>query len=195
MSKVDFKQLKDMAKALNEAAYETEEGEDVAFLEEKIKIAGVSTEKLKDSFVQAIASMDEDIQQVLPDEISDYYNDLIAEDDPEADPEPEPEPEKPAKKASAKDDKKKDKEKAKKEPGKKKEPAELSVFGHKMNTQAAKLDALLAPGKSISLEELIKGSGRSALGVKSHIKHLIEARGLTINVKDNMYRFVKNPSK
>lgn len=190
MSNIDFKQLKEMVKALNEAVYLAEDNSEVEFLEEKIKIAGVSTEKLKDSFIQAIATMDEDVQQVLPDEISDYYNDLIAEDD---DAEPEPEPAKPEKKASAKEDKKK--EKAKKEPGKKKEPAELSVFGHKMNTQAAKLDALLAPGKSISLEELIKGSGRSALGVKSHVKHLIEARGLTINVKDNMYRYVKNPSK
>ena len=193
MSKFDFNELKDMVKALNEAVYETEDGSEVKFLDDKIKIAGVSAEKLKDSFIQAIASLDEDVQQVLPDEISDYYNDLISEDDPEAD--PEPEPEKPAKKTAAKDDKKKEKEKAKKEPGKKKEPAELSVFGHKMNTQAAKLDALLSPGKSISLEELIKGSGRSALGVKSHIKHLIDARGLTINVKDNMYRYVKNPSK
>lgn len=192
MSNIDFKQLKEMVKALNEAVYLAEDNSEVEFLEEKIKIAGVSTEKLKDSFIQAIATMDEDVQQVLPDEISDYYNDLISED-PE--PEPEPEPEKPSKKASAKDDKKKEKEKAKKEPGKKKEPAELSVFGHKMGSQAAKLDALLAPGKNISLEELIKGSGRSALGVKSHIKHLIEARGLTINVKDNMYRFVKNPTK
>jgi len=192
MSNIDFKQLKEMVKALNEAVYLAEDNSEVAFLEDKIKIAGVSTEKLKDSFIQAIATMDEDVQQVLPDEISDYYNDLISED-PE--PEPEPEPEKPSKKTSAKEEKKKEKEKAKKEPGKKKEPAELSVFGHKMNTQAAKLDALLAPGKSISLEELIKGSGRSALGVKSHIKHLIEARGLTINVKDNMYRYVKNPSK
>ena len=192
MSNIDFKQLKEMVKALNEAVYLAEDNSEVAFLEDKIKIAGVSTEKLKDSFIQAIATMDEDVQQVLPDEISDYYNDLISED-----PEPEPasEPEKPSKKTSAKEEKKKEKEKAKKEPGKKKEPAELSVFGHKMNTQAAKLDALLAPGKSISLEELIKGSGRSALGVKSHIKHLIEARGLTINVKDNMYRYVKNPSK
>jgi outer membrane biosynthesis protein TonB len=192
MSNIDFKQLKEMVKALNEAVYLAEDNSEVEFLEDKIKIAGVSTEKLKDSFIQAIATMDEDVQQVLPDEISDYYNDLISED-PE--PEPEPEPEKPSKKTSAKEEKKKEKEKAKKEPGKKKEPAELSVFGHKMNTQAAKLDALLAPGKSISLEELIKGSGRSALGVKSHVKHLIEARGLTINVKDNMYRYVKNPSK
>jgi outer membrane biosynthesis protein TonB len=192
MSNIDFKQLKEMVKALNEAVYLAEDNSEVEFLEDKIKIAGVSAEKLKDSFIQAIATMDEDVQQVLPDEISDYYNDLISED-PE--PEPEPEPEKPSKKTSAKEEKKKEKEKAKKEPGKKKEPAELSVFGHKMNTQAAKLDALLAPGKSISLEELIKGSGRSALGVKSHVKHLIEARGLTINVKDNMYRFVKNPTK
>jgi hypothetical protein len=192
MSNIDFKQLKEMVKALNEAVYLAEDNSEVEFLEDKIKIAGVSAEKLKDSFIQVIASLDEDVQQVLPDEISDYYNDIISED-PE--PEPEPEPEKPSKKTSAKEEKKKEKEKAKKEPGKKKEPAELSIFGHKMNTQAAKLDALLAPGKSISLEELIKGSGRSALGVKSHIKHLIEARGLTINVKDNMYRFVKNPTK
>jgi hypothetical protein len=192
MSNIDFKQLKEMVKALNEAVYLAEDNSEVEFLEDKIKIAGVSAEKLKDSFIQVIASLDEDVQQVLPDEISDYYNDIISED-PE--PEPEPEPEKPSKKTSAKEEKKKEKEKAKKEPGKKKEPAELSIFGHKMNTQAAKLDALLAPGKSISLEELIKGSGRSGLGVKSHIKHLIEARGLTINVKDNMYRYVKNPTK
>jgi hypothetical protein len=195
-TKVDANKLKEMVKLLNTSEYEVEGGGNEPFLETKIKTVGVSTDKLKTDFETAISKMDEDIQGVLPDAIIDFYNDLV---NGEGEGEPEPEPESKDKKAATtKETPKaadKKKEMKKKEPGKKKEPAELSAFGHKVGSQAAKIDALLTPGKSISLEDLIKGSGRSALGVKSHIKHLIEARNLTINVKDNMYRFVKNPTK
>ncbi|MFA5397941.1 MAG: hypothetical protein WC346_18160, partial [Methanogenium sp.] len=67
--------------------------------------------------------------------------------------------------------------------------------GHHEGSQAAALDNLLAPCKSISLEDLNKKSGRSILGVKSHIKHLREARGLNISEKDGMYQYIPAKKK
>lgn len=53
------------------------------------------------------------------------------------------------------------------------------------------LDDLLAPGVAISLEDLVAKSGRSKLGVKGHIKHLIDSRELLIENKDGVYRLIK----
>lgn len=181
MKAVDGAKLKEVVKILNAAVYEVEGEGDVAFLENKIKVVGVSVEKIAEAFVAAINGLDEDVAGVLPDDVIDFYNDIIKEDE---EPKPEEKPTKAAKKEPA----------AKKDPATKKEPVELSVFGHKKGSQAAKLDELLAPGKYISLEDLVKQSGRSTLGVKSHIKHLCEARKLTIQEKDGTYRYVKNPT-
>ncbi len=74
----------------------------------------------------------------------------------------------------------------------KKAPAEKSVFGHKKGSQAAMLDELLNTGEPITLAELAEKSGRSPFGVKSHIKHLIADCGLTIEVKEGVYRLIKN---
>ena len=191
MSKVDAGKLKEIIKILNAATYVDENDAEVLFLETKIKTVGATTEALLKAFEDAIGSLSDDVSPELPDDVIDFYNEVVSGADAEEEPEPEA-PKAKAKaeapKAKAKEDPKKDKPKASKE------KAELSIFGHKKVSQAGTLDALLAPGKSISLEDLSKQSGRSILGVKSHIKHLIESRNLTINVKDNMYRYVKNPA-
>jgi len=198
MSKVDAGKLKEIIKILNAATYVDENDAEVLFLETKIKTVGATTEALLKAFEDAIGSLSDDVSPELPDDVIDFYNEVVSGADAEEEPEPEapkakakaeaPKAKAEAPKAKAKEDPKKDKPKASKE------KAELSIFGHKKVSQAGTLDALLAPGKSISLEDLSKQSGRSILGVKSHIKHLIESRNLTINVKDNMYRYVKNPA-
>ena len=211
MSEIDVTKLKEMIKALNNAKYKNDDEEEVSFLETPIKISiGASTAKLAIAFATAINSLEDAVTGQLPDAVIDFYNDT---DFPTEESEKTEKEETTVAKAKAKEVAKKEepkakeavkkeapkaKEAAKKETTKKsgkKEPTPLSVFGHKGNSQAAKIDALLAPGKSVTLEELVKGSGRSELGVKGHIKHLIETRNLTINVKDNVYRYVKNASK
>jgi hypothetical protein len=207
MSKINPEELKEAVKLLNTSSYENEDGEKVSFLETKIKAIGVSTDKLAFLFAKAIFDMEDDVAQKLPEFIIDFYNDneFPSEEPTEEEPEKtkkeesavkkteekktETKKEAPKKEAPKKEAPKKE---APKKVAKKKEPAELSVFGHKMGSQAAKLDALLGTGKKISLEDLSKQSGRSELGVKSHIKHLIETRKLTINVKDNIYQYMKN---
>ena len=181
MSKVDAVKLKEIIKILNAATYVDENDAEMSFLETNIKTVGVSTDALFKAFSDAIEGLPDEVSPELPDDVIDFYNATISGA------EAEPEPEAPKAKAKA-EEPKKDKPKASKE------KAELSIFGHKKVSQAGTLDALLAPGKSISLEDLSKQSGRSILGVKSHIKHLMESRNLTINVKDNMYRYVKNPA-
>ncbi len=197
MSKITPEELKEAVKLLNTSSYENEDGEKVSFLETKIKSNGVSTDKLAFLFAKAIFDMEDDVAQKLPEFIIDFYNDneFPSEEPTEEEPEKTKKEESAVKKTEEKKTETK-KEAPKKEVpkkvAKKKEPAELSVFGHKMGSQAAKLDALLGTGKKISLEDLSKQSGRSELGVKSHIKHLIETRKLTINVKDNIYQYMKN---
>lgn len=197
MSKINPEELKEAVKLLNTSSYENEDGEKVSFLETKIKAIGVSTDKLAFLFAKAIFDMEDDVAQKLPEFIIDFYNDneFPSEEPTEEEPEKTKKEESAVKKTEEKKTETK-KEAPKKEVpkkvAKKKEPAELSVFGHKMGSQAAKLDALLGTGKKISLEDLSKQSGRSELGVKSHIKHLIETRKLTINVKDNIYQYMKN---
>ena len=199
MSKVDAVKLKEIIKILNAATYVDENDAEMSFLETNIKTVGVSTDALFKAFSDAIEGLPDEVSPELPDDVIDFYNATIsgaeAEPEPEA-PKAKAKPEAPKVKAKAEAPKAKAKaeEPKKDKPKASKEKAELSIFGHKKVSQAGTLDALLAPGKSISLEDLSKQSGRSILGVKSHIKHLMESRNLTINVKDNMYRYVKNPA-
>lgn len=194
LAKLDLEVLKAMVKELNGATYD-KDGTATLFLAKKIKTIAVTKETLATSFDEAIQGIVEaDLAVNLPEEIIDYYNENFVDAEGEEGAEAAPEPEKaaPAKgkaPAAAAPTKKTPTPKAEKPAKEKKEkaPVELSCFGHKVGSQAAALDDLLAPGKPISLEELSKKSGRSLLGVKSHIKHLQDARKLTIEVADGMY--------
>jgi len=193
VKKLDFEELKKMAKALNQATYDAGD-EEAPFLEKKLKIIGVTKEKLAADFDAAIQGIDDDATSLLPDEIIDFYNanfsdeggDKGGEGGEGGDGEEAP----PEKKAAAKAPEKKA---AEKKPAEKKkaEPKELSCFGHKKGTQAAAIDELLNTGKKISLDDLAKKSGRSPLGVKGHIKHLQVDRKLKIEEKDGVYVLVK----
>lgn len=202
MSKINEAELKEVVAVLNKATYKDGDGKEVSFLDTKIKTIGMSAEKLAFVFAQTIESIDDSITGQLPDAVIDFYNkhDFPAKE-PVEEAKSEKKEEKPVAKTltkkseTKKEEPKKPEKKAEKakvqKTAKKKEPAELSVFGHKMNTQSAKLDALLATGKGFTKAELAKQSGRSELGVMSHIKHLRDDRKLTINEKDGVFKYVK----
>jgi len=84
MSKINMEKLKEIVKELNAATYSDGEGNDVPFLDTKIKILGVTPEKLQAAFETAIGDMDDSITGNLSESIIDYYN------GEGADPEPEP---------------------------------------------------------------------------------------------------------
>ena len=195
LAKLDLEVLKAMVKELNGATYDVD-GTATLFLAKKIKTIAVTKESLATAFDTAIQGIVEaDLAVNLPEEIIDYYNEnFVDEEGAEAPEKKEPAPAKEKAAAPAKE-KKTPTPKAEK-PAKEKKakaPVELSRFGHKVGSQAAALVDLLAPGKPISLEELSKKSGRSTLGVKSHIKHLQDSRKLTIEAKDGMYTLKPAP--
>jgi hypothetical protein len=191
LAKLDLDVLKVMVKELNGATYDVD-GTATLFLSKKIKTIAVTKEGLATAFDTAIQGIVEaDLATNLPEEIIDYYNENFVDEEgaeSEKAAEPAPAKEKTAAKAPAKE-KAAAAPKAEKPVKEKKAKVavELSCFGHKIGSQAAALDNLLAPGKPISLEELSKKSGRSLLGVKSHIKHLQDARKLVIESKDGTY--------
>jgi hypothetical protein len=188
LDKIDFDVLKAKAKELNGLTYQ-KDGAEVSFIK-KIKVVAVSKEGLAKAFDAAVQSISPDIINTLPEAMIDYYNANFADDGEAA-------AAAPAAAAPAPDPEKK--EKAKKEPKEPKPPKEkkekkeipLSCFGHQVGSQAAALDDLLNTGDEYSLEDLSKKSGRSPLGVKSHIKHLQEVRKLTINEKEGKYQLIK----
>ena len=196
LDKIQVDVLKKMAAALNVATYEAEGAAKLFLGGKKIKTVAVAKEGLAKAFDEAIRSINDEIVNNLPEEIIDFYNEFFSEateaeisgEAPAAaDPAAAPAAAAPA--AAPKPVKEK-KEKVVKEK-KAKVAKELSCFGHKVGTQSAALDELLAPGNPISLDDLVAKSGRSLLGVKGHIKHLQESRGLKIEVKDNIYQLVK----
>lgn len=205
LEKIDFGQLKKMALALNTAKYKDGEEEKNFYTGKTLKTIAISKEDLAKNFDAAIKSIADEVVNDLPEEIIDFYNEFFsAEEGAAAEAAPAAEAAaaeaKPAEDAAAAaepvKEKKEKKEKAPKEPKppkekKEKKEVELSVFGHKMGTQSAALDALLVEGTPISLDELSKKSGRSPLGVKGHIKHLRDSRKLNITEKDGMYQYVK----
>ena len=191
LEKMDFDVLKKMAIALGVAKYKDTEGDEVSFYKgKKLKTIAISKEDLAKNFDAAIKSIEDEVVNGLPEEIIDFYNEYFAEEEKPEEKPPEKPAEKPPEKPPEKPAKTEKPAKAEKPP-KEKKTVELSVFGHKLGTQASALDDLLNAGASISLDELSKKSGRSALGVKGHIKHLRDSRGLKIEEKDGMYKLVK----
>ena len=193
LDKIQVDVLKKMAAALNVATYEAEGAAKLFLGGKKIKTVAVAKEGLAKAFDEAIRNINDEIVNNLPEEIIDFYNEFFSEatqaeiagEVPAATAAPAA-----AAPAAAPKPVKEKKEKVVKEK-KVKVAKELSCFGHKVGTQSAALDELLAPGNPISLDDLVAKSGRSLLGVKGHIKHLQESRGLKIEVKDNIYQLVK----
>lgn len=193
LAEIPFDKLKEMAKKINQAVYD-EDGEKKKFLEKPIKTIGVSKETLATEFAKAVEGMADELIELFSkdyQEIAVFYNDNdFLPEVASTEKKTETTEKKKEEKAAPKEKEKKSAPKADKPP-KETKKAELSIYGHKIGSQAAVIDDLISSGKSISLEELSKKSGRSVLGVKSHIKHLGEARGLTIEEKEGSYRLIK----
>jgi hypothetical protein len=194
LEKIDFDVLKEMAKTLNTLTYQ-KDGAEVPYIK-KIKVVAVSKEGLAKAFDAAVQGIDADVINTLPESMIDFYNANFVEEGEGAEAATETAAAAAPAGAAAPAPEKEKKEKAKKEakpPKEKKEKKEipLSCFGHQVGSQAAALDDLLNTGNAFTLEELSTKSGRSVLGVKSHIKHLQEARSLTIGEKDGKFQLVK----
>lgn len=197
LATINLDELKKFAGELNKLVHE-KSGE--PFLTgKKIKTIAVSKEQLAQGFDEAIRGINDDIINDLPEEIINFYNTYFSEASEEeaagaeagegeagegeaegAEAPAAPEKEKKGKKEKEKKPPKEKKEKVKKE----KKEVEKSVFGHKLGSQAAALDDLLKDGNETTIKELSDKSGRSELGVKSHIKHLEDDRGLHFEKKD-----------
>lgn len=80
MGKVDYRELKDVAAALN----------DSGVLDENIKIGGVKKDDLLASFLEAVESVDDEFQDELPDEVIDFYNAENPSEEEEEEEEEEP---------------------------------------------------------------------------------------------------------
>lgn len=165
----------------------------------KIKMIGVTKDQMAKLFVEGVAALG-DKGNELPDECIDAYNVLVeginAEAGATAGAAETAAPEKPAE--EKKDDKKADKKKdTKKDDKKKTEGGETkkkglfadrarNKYGHVDGCQSAKLDDLLEKGGKLA--EMAAAIGSSENRVLSHVKHLQEAKNITVEEKDGFYK-------
>lgn len=203
LAKIDLHDLKEAIKALN----------DSGLLDPKIKTIGVKKEELVKLFTVAVEKLDEDgkgtdVPEVAVNLFNTIYADQAetpAEPEPTAEPTPEPEPEekeedlgeekpeepKPAKEPKAKKEAKVKEPKPAKEPKPPKEPKapkELSRYGHKVGTQAAKLDDMFFEGTALAAAATALDTPVSR--VRNHLQHLRAVKGLKIELKDGIYKVV-----
>ena len=73
---MEKKKLLELAKQLNEL----KDKDDNSLAAKKVKTVAVSDDKLKASFLDACESIPEEKEELIPDDISDAYNELIKED-------------------------------------------------------------------------------------------------------------------
>lgn len=192
LAAINLDELKKFATELNKLVHE---GTGAPFLSgKKIKTIAVSKEQLAQGFDGAIRGINDEIINDLPEEIITFYNEYFseateeeasgAEEGTEGAGEEGTEGAETAAAPAEKPEKKKAKKEKTEKPKKEKKEVEKSVFGHKLGSQAAMLDDLLKDGNGTTIKELSEKSGRSELGVKSHIKHLEDDRGLFFEKKD-----------
>ena len=190
-----FSSLKKAIKELNDAG----------ILDNKIDMSiNRKKKELTEDFCTAIEAIDEaDKVDEIPDFAFNFYNDNFVEEDETKNEIGENEMENEVKEDEKviDIDKKKvmqeeptvaedEKPKSKKEkPEKKKEKAKLSIYGHKLGTQAAKIDELLEGGTT--MENAMEVIGVKKSRIMSHISHLQKNRKLTVEINDNIYKVKK----
>jgi hypothetical protein len=184
LDQIDVARLKAAIEALNKATFKTEDGTEKKFVEQNLKTVAITKANMLDSFVKAVEGMDEKIAENLPEVVSKFYNVFVSEAEEDDQPAPVP---------AAKKEKKPKEPKAPKEKKPKKEKAVLSEYGHKQGSQAAKLDDLLKEGGH-TVDEMAQISGRTTLGVRSHIQHLRNDRKLVIEETEDHKFQVKGPA-
>lgn len=170
---------------------------DSGLAKSKVKMIGITKENMEKAFLEGVSALGEKAND-LPDECIDAYNALVeamgegtAEGATEAKAEEKTE-EKPAE--TKKEEKKADKKKADKKPaaegGEKKKglfaDRARNKYGHVEGCQSSKLDDLLEKGGKLA--DMAKEIGSSETRVLSHVKHLQEAKNITIEEKDGFYK-------
>lgn len=195
---MEKKKLLELAKQLNGLA----DDDGNALASKKVKVVGISDDKLKASFLDACESIPEEKEGLIPDEISDAYNEIIKEDPREElkeETEEEKEESKPTPKkkseAQEKETKSKDKPVASKNAAtpskaktsaKKEETAKADKkatkskdeYGHTAGSMAAHINLMLKKGttKEDMIKTLMEDHGREerlATGkLMAHIAYL-----------------------
>ena len=194
---MEKKKLLELAKQLNGLV----DDDGNALASKKVKVVGISDDKLKASFLDACESIPEEKEGLIPDEISDAYNEII-KDDPREEAKEEKEEEKeetkptPKKKTETKEKETKSKDKpaasknatipskaktsAKKEEAKadKKATKSKDEYGHTAGSMAAHINLMLKKGttKEDMIKTLMEDHGRDerlATGkLMAHIAYL-----------------------
>jgi len=182
LDNVDFKMLKEAAKALNEA-----EGLLAKAGQETLKTIAVKKEVLVANFTTALEEIaaqgfEEEIPEICTNMFNSMYGDAEDAGTGEGEGEVEGEEEAPKEKQpKAKKEKAPKEPKAKKEPKPKKEQVR-SCYGHLASAISGKIDTMVAEGTTFG--ELCDTLEIDRSRVKSHIKAL-QNKGLTVTVKEN----------
>jgi hypothetical protein len=183
---ISYKELKDAVKALNALDIE-----DLNVL----RSVGVKRTILEQQFIEEVERIAEDNEEILPDEVITVFNSLIGDEnakepeeeeaveeeavEEEVEPEEEEveEEEAPKKKAPRKAKPSPAAKPEKKEKAEKK-GAKRSRYNHIQDALSGKLDDLLYQGDTVT--DIMDELGLTRSRVMSHIKHLVNDRGLTV---------------
>jgi len=188
---MEKKKLLELAKQLNGLV----DDDGNALASKKVKVVGISDDKLKESFLDACESIPQEKEGLIPDDISDAYNEMIKDDPREEVKETKEEEAKPTPKkrteAKAKETKNtqtsKDPAKAKDKPAinkgeakkeEKKTTKSKDEYGHTAGSMAAHINLMLKKGttKEDMIKTLMEDHGREerlATGkLMAHIAYL-----------------------
>lgn len=193
---IDIGELKEAVKLLNNSG----------LAPDKIKVIGLSKENMVKKFTEQVFAVPDEKGDELPDDVINLYNSIMETDKADggeaqaAAPVPAaPAPEKkektaaPAKKekpAAAEKKEKVPKEKKVKEP-KPDEPK--SIFGHKLNSQAGKIDGAIEKGSS--MEDICKAAGSNPGRVRNHIQYLRKVKEVNVILEEGIYKVGKKAGK
>jgi hypothetical protein len=184
MKDFKFNDLKAQVKVINESG----------LIETPIKLFGVSKDSLVEQFATAVESLSE-CGKEIPGSVVEFFNEIFADEaepgeevEPSENPTPTTdkiEPEDKGGTTVANVDTGETEEKVKPKPAPKRKPSKApkSRYGHKMNTQSAKMDDMFWEGaKTEDVAELL---GVKNTRVIAHLQHLKRDKGLTVVKDDN----------
>jgi hypothetical protein len=192
---IDNNELKEMVKALNASG----------LAPEKIKVVGLSKDAMVKKFAEQVYAVPDDKADELPDAVINFYNKVMETDKGDGDGDgdgdaaaaaaeqaaPAVAPEKGKKEKKAKEPKapkepKPPKEKKVKAP-KVEEPK--STFGHKLNSQAGKIDGAIEKGSS--MEDICKIATSNPGRVRNHIQYLRKVKNIDVVLEEGIYKVKK----
>lgn len=191
---IDNNELKEMVKALNTSG----------LAPEKIKVVGLSKDAMVKKFAEQVYAVPDDKADELPDAVINFYNKVMETDKTEGEGTGEGEGDAaaaaaeqaapaaaPEKKTKEKKEKKAKEPKAPKEPKPKKEKVEepKSIFGHKLNSQAGKIDGAIEKGSS--MEDICKAAGSNPGRVRNHIQYLRKVKNIEVILEEGIYKVKK----